>query len=73
MIKVGDFVRHKNVPTERLQVFKVNDGIATVLRLDEPKIWYAGRQVEDYQKYICDIINLTVIENEPEKGQLKMF
>lgn len=57
--KVGDFVKHKNIPNERLRVFKVGDGVLVIDRLDEEKIWYGGRQVMDYKKYICSIENIS--------------
>lgn len=57
-MKVGDLVRNKNSPSERLQVSKIREGIAVVNRLDEPKIWYGGRQIMDYRIYICSIENL---------------
>lgn len=69
-MKVGDNVKHKNLPNENLQVAKISESVAVVNRLDTPKVWYGGRQVMDYQKYICAVENLAVVDKE---GQLKML
>lgn len=55
-MKPGDFVKNKNTGDELLRVKRISKSVATVERINEPKIKHTIG--EGYPVYVCSIKNL---------------
>ena len=71
MMQVGDIVKHKNSP-DRLRIRTLKNGICSCEFIDEPKIYHAGGDVEDFRRCVVKLENLLPYEEE-KKPQLNLF